>query len=151
MRRFDLSKRIRRCSSFTSGSARALKAGDLCKQERRPEEWEVTFAPRISARQRAYILGQHDLFCAKCGTAPGDIDDLTGLTAKFDIEIIAGPNVGRKDEFSNLQALCSTCNQGAKDITSEKPTWIWLLSQVRRAGQDEQLAVLKWLREKFKV
>jgi len=51
----------------------------------------------------------------------------------------------------DLRTLCSTCNQGAKNVTTEKPSKIWLLSQVRRAGQDEQVAVLKWLREKFKV
>ncbi|MGI6496568.1 MAG: HNH endonuclease [Kiritimatiellia bacterium] len=55
-----------------------------------------------------------------------------------------------KDELSNLRTLCSTCNQGAKNITTEKPGAIWLLSQVRRAGRDEQKAVYEWLKTKFK-
>jgi hypothetical protein len=59
-------------------------------------------------------------------------------------------NIGGKEELSNLNALCSTCDEGAKGISTEKPTRFWLLSQIRRAGQDEQLAVLKWLRQKFK-
>ena len=58
-------------------------------------------------------------------------------------------NLGGLDELSNLRALCSTCNQGAKNITGEKPSAIWLLSQVRRAGLDEQRAVFDWLRKKF--
>jgi hypothetical protein len=43
--------------------------------------------------------------------------------------------------ISNLRTLCSTCNQGAKNITTEKPSTIWLKSQVRCAGIDEQRAV----------
>jgi hypothetical protein len=86
-----------------------------------------------------------------CGVVPGDIDDLTGCKVGFHIGINAGYDFDGKEELSNLRTLCSTCNQGAKNITTEKPTALWLLSQVRRAGQDEQLAVLKWLREKFKV
>jgi 5-methylcytosine-specific restriction endonuclease McrA len=62
---------------------------------------------------------------------------------------IKDKSLGGLDELSNLRALCSTCNQGAKNITSEKPTGIWLLSQIIRAGQDEQKAVLDWLRKKF--
>lgn len=85
-----------------------------------------------------------------CGTAPGDIDDLTGNRATFHIGLTSGKNLGGKDELSNLRTLCSTCNQGAKNITSEKPSSIWLLSQVRRAGQEEQRAVLNWLVKKFK-
>jgi 5-methylcytosine-specific restriction endonuclease McrA len=57
--------------------------------------------------------------------------------------------LGGKEELSNLRALCSTCNQGAKNITTEKPSVIWLLSQIRRAGKDEQHAVYEWLRRKF--
>lgn len=58
--------------------------------------------------------------------------------------------MGGKDELSNLRTLCSTCNQGAKNITSEKPSAIWLLSQVRRAARDEQREVYVWLKSKFK-
>ena len=85
-----------------------------------------------------------------CGVAPGDIDDLTGCRAKFHIELITRGDPAIKAEPSNLQILCSTCNQGAKNITTVKPPAIWLLSQIRRAGQDEQRAVLDWLLKKFK-
>ena len=51
------------------------------------------------------------IFCEIRGTAPGDIDDLTGYRATFHIELISDNNCGGKDELSNLRTLCSTCNR----------------------------------------
>jgi 5-methylcytosine-specific restriction endonuclease McrA len=84
-----------------------------------------------------------------CGLTPGETDPVTGRKVRLHVGHIVDRNLGGKDELSNLRALCATCNQGAKNITGEKPTTIWLLSQVRRAGQEEQRAVLGWLRKKF--
>jgi len=153
MHQLKLVRRISRCRNVrgTRSWGHVQSADDIREPQPVSEKCEVTFGPGISARQRAHLLDHYDLFCAMCGIAPGDIDDLTGREAKFDVEIICDKNLGGKDELSNLRTLCSTCNQGAKNVTTEKPTKIWLLSQVRRAGQDEQMAVLKWLREKFKV
>jgi hypothetical protein len=85
-----------------------------------------------------------------CGTAPGDIDDLTGNKATFNIRLIDGSSVTKKEGLTSIETLCSTCDEGAKNITSVKPPAIWLLSQIRRAGQEEQRAVLDWLLKKFK-
>ena len=85
-----------------------------------------------------------------CGLTLGEIDPETGRKVRLHIGHIVDKSIGGKEEQSDLRTLCSTCNQGTKNITTEKPTGLWLLSQVRRAGQGEQLAVLKWLREKFK-
>jgi len=84
-----------------------------------------------------------------CGLCPGEIDPSTGRKVRLHIGHIKDKSLGGKDELSNLRALCSTCNQGAKNVTSEKPTAIWLLGQVRRAGIDEQKAVYEWLATKF--
>ena len=143
---------LRACRNILGMSDRgyAQRTIELWEPKGWPEKCEVAFAPGISAQLQDDVLGHDDLFCQMCGVTPGDIDDVTGRKVKFNIEYIVDKSLGGKEELSNLRTLCSTCNQGAKNITAERPTALWLLSQVRRAGQDEQRVVLKWLREKFK-
>jgi hypothetical protein len=143
---------MRLCRS-SSGIGANLSGGADGRQREActsPELIEVVFEPDVSAGQRAYVLNHDDLFCRMCGAAPGEIDDLTGNLATFHVELASDKICCSSDELSNLRTLCSTCNQGAKNITTEKPSAIWLLSQVRRAGQEEQRAVLDWLLKKFK-
>ena len=115
-----------------------------------PQKRSVTFSRNISAKLRAVVLDRNGFTCQMCGLTPGDVDPETGRKVRLHIGHIVDKSLGGKDELANLRSLCSTCNQGAKNITTEKPTAIWLLSQVRRAGQEEQRAVLDWLRKKFK-
>jgi 5-methylcytosine-specific restriction endonuclease McrA len=110
----------------------------------------VVFARQISARLRAAVLDRNGFTCQMCGLTPGDIDPATGRKVRLHIGHIVDKSLGGKDELSNLRALCSTCNQGAKNITAEKPSKIWLLTQVRRAGIEEQKAILEWLSRKFR-
>jgi 5-methylcytosine-specific restriction endonuclease McrA len=114
-----------------------------------PAKPDVKFSRPISAKLRAEVLDRNGFTCQMCGLCPGEIDPSTGRKVRLHIGHIKDKSLGGKDELSNLRALCSTCNQGAKNITNEKPTAIWLLGQVRRAGQDEQKAVFEWLRTKF--
>jgi len=152
MRRFGPSKRNTRCRNlcWSTQEGRAPAVRRYCDPSRAQEVCEVTFDAGVSITQRAYVLSQSELFCEMCGVAPGDIDDMTGNRAKFHIKLITCGDLATNGELSNLQTLCSTCEEGAKNITSVKPPAIWLLSQVRRAGQDEQRAVLDWLLKKFK-
>lgn len=126
-----------------------LKPGQYLLKEIPSRPINVTFARGISARLRAEVLDRNGFTCQMCGLCAGDIDPVTGRKVRLHIGHIKDKNLGGKDELSNLRTLCSTCNQGAKNITAEKPSTIWLLSQIRRAGKDEQLAVLKWLKQKF--
>lgn len=152
VRRSNLQGRIRRCrgSLGASESRCAWAVGGLREQDTPPGVCEMTFEHGISEGQRAYVLNQDDLFCIMCGIAPGDIDDLTGNRAEFHIGLIAENKCGDEEKLSNIRALCSTCYQGSKSIKTVKPPAIWLLSQIRRAGQEEQRAVLDWLLKKFK-
>jgi len=133
---------------LTHHDSAELRPGEY-RLVRLPEERKVTFKRSVSAKLRAQVLDRNGFTCQMCGLTPGDIDPSTGRKVRLHIGHIVDKNLGGKDEPSNLRALCSTCNQGAKNITSEKPTTTWLLSQVRRAGQDEQRAVLAYLIRKF--
>jgi 5-methylcytosine-specific restriction endonuclease McrA len=125
-----------------------LKPGQYLLVESPPEK-KVIFRRGISARVRAEVLDRNGFTCQMCGLCPGEIDPDTGRKVRLHLGHIVDKSLGGKDELSNLRALCSTCNQGAKNITGEKPTGVWLLSQVRRAGQEEQKAVLSYLSKKF--
>jgi hypothetical protein len=125
-----------------------LKPGQYLLTEE-PSDTAIKFERGISAKLRAEVLDRNGFTCQMCGLTPGDIDPATGRKVRLHLGHIKDKSLGGKIELSNLRALCSTCNQGAKNVTGEKPTTIWLLSQIRRAGQDEQRAVLDWLHKKF--
>jgi 5-methylcytosine-specific restriction endonuclease McrA len=127
----------------------ALKPGQYLLNEKPKVRPNVAFSRAISAKLRAEVLDRNGFTCQMCGLTPGEIDPETGRKVRLHVGHIKDRNLGGKDELSNLRALCSTCNQGAKNITGEKPSTIWLLSQVRRAGQEEQRALFDWLRTKF--
>jgi HNH endonuclease len=151
MRKFNSRRRIGRCRNVRGANYNGCErqVDEQCGPEGPPEKCEVTLDQSISARLRSVVLDHEDLFCRMCGVIPGDIDDVTGRNVKFHIEHIEDKNLSGKEGLSNLRVLCSTCYQGAKEIKAEKPSGIWLLSQVRRAGQDEQRTVLAALLKKF--
>jgi hypothetical protein len=126
-----------------------LKPGQYLLRERPPEKSDTIFSPGISARLRAAVLDRNGFTCQMCGLTPGDTDPSTGRKVRLHLGHIKDLSLGGKNEMSNLRALCSTCNQGAKNITAEKPSVIWLLTQIRRAGIDEQRSVYDWLCKKF--
>ncbi|MCX6021843.1 MAG: HNH endonuclease [Chloroflexi bacterium] len=128
-----------------------LKPGEYILEKMPPTKPDVAFARTISAKLRAEVLDRNGFTCQMCGLTPGDIDPYSGRKVRLHVGHIRDKSLGGRDELTNLRALCSTCNQGAKNITGEKPTVIWLLSQVRRAGLDEQRTVFEWLQRKFDV
>ncbi|MCC6158678.1 MAG: HNH endonuclease [Deltaproteobacteria bacterium] len=135
----------------THNDTNSLKPGQYLLTEKPPTKPRPAFRRGISARLRAQVLDRNGFTCQMCGRGAGDKDEETGRTIRLHIGHIIDKSIGGKDELTNLRALCSSCNQGAKNLTTEKPSKIWLLQQIRRAGQDEQFAVYEWLRTKFNV
>lgn len=133
----------------THNDSAALKPGEYRLEGDPPAKKDVRFSRAISAKLRAEVLDRNGFTCQMCGLTPGDVDPDTGRKVRLHLGHIVDKSLGGKDELSNLRALCSTCNQGAKNVTGEKPTGIWLMSQLRRAGQDEQRAAYAWLKKKF--
>ncbi len=134
---------------LTHNDSAALKPGEYLLKQTPPEKKNVAFARGISTKVRAAVLDRNGFTCQMCGLTPGDLDPKTGRKVRLHIGHIVDKSLGGQDVPTNLRALCSTCNEGAKNITGEKPATIWLLSQIRRAGMDEQRAVYDWLKTKF--
>ena len=127
-----------------------LKPGEYILTEVPPIEG-YQFAKPISARLRAQVLERNGYTCKMCGAAAGDEDENSpGRRVRLHIGHIVDRSHGGKVELSNLQALCASCNQGAKNLTPEPPRWTWLLAQLRRASINDQQAALKWLTKKFR-
>ena len=134
---------------LTHNDLAELAPGEYLMREMPREKKDVSFSRKISAKLRAEVLDRNGFTCQMCGVTPGDVDPETGRKVRLHIGHIVDKDLGGRDEAENLRALCSSCNQGAKNVTAEKPTGIWLVAQVRRAGIAEQRAVFEWLARKF--
>lgn len=133
----------------THNDSSELRPNEYLLESEPPEKKDITFSRQISSRVRAEVLDRNGFTCQMCGLTPGDIDPHTNRKVRLHVGHILDKSLGGSDEPHNLRALCSSCNQGAKNVTAEKPSRIWLLGQVRRANVDDQRAVLEWLTKKF--
>ncbi len=125
-----------------------LKPGQyiLLTDKRKP-----AFARGISKEVRAFVLDRNGFTCQSCGLAASDFDPFhPGRKVRLTIGHIIDKSKGGSDEPNNLKAICTNCNEGLQNTALPKPDRVWLLSQIRRATVDDQIAALEWLEEKFK-
>lgn len=108
-----------------------------------------SFARTMSKETRAYVLDRNGFTCQMCGIAAGELHPFDGRKTRLHIGHIIDKSQGGSDDYSNLRAICSVCNEGAANITLDRPTATKLLAQIRRAPGAEQLAILEWLVSKF--
>jgi len=108
------------------------------------------FGRGISKETRAFVLDRNGFTCQQCGAVAGESHpyDSTRKT-RLHIGHIVDKSMGGTDDAANLRALCSICNEGAKNLTLDRPSAAKLLIQIRRATGADQLEVLKWLLKKF--
>lgn len=108
------------------------------------------FERGISKEVRAFVLDRNGFTCQMCGAAAGEPHPYDeGRKTRLHIGHIIDKTMGGDDEPSNLRAICSVCNEGASNLTLNRPQAIKLLAQIRRAPTSDQLDVLKWIIEKF--
>ncbi|SMF90480.1 Restriction endonuclease [Paenibacillus uliginis N3/975] len=108
------------------------------------------FERAISKETRAYVLDRNGFTCQMCGAVAGEPHPYDpSRKTRLHIGHIIDKSQGGTDDPGNLRALCSVCNEGAANITLERPTSDKLLAQIRRAPGVDQLKVLEWLMGKF--
>jgi hypothetical protein len=110
------------------------------------------FERGMSKETRAFVLDRNGFTCQMCGAVAGEPHpfDPTRKT-RLHIGHIVDKSMDGGDEPSNLRAICSVCNEGARNLTLDRPSLKKLLIQVRRATGGDQLEVLKWLILKYQA
>jgi len=124
-----------------------LKPGQYVLENAKPAP---AFERTISKETRAFVLDRNGFTCQMCGAVAGEPHpyDPTRKT-RLHIGHIIDKSQGGDDQPSNLRALCSVCNEGASNVTLDRPTSHKLLIQIRRAKSEDQIAILTWLLTKF--
>lgn len=132
---------------LTHNDRSELKPGEYVLESAIPT---AGFARTISQETRALVLDRDGFTCQMCGVAAGEPHpDNSGRKARMHLGHIVDKSMGGSDEPSNFRTLCSVCNEGARNLTLDRPTLQKLLVQVRRATGTDQLGVLKWLLLKY--
>ncbi len=124
-----------------------LKPGEYLLLDTKPLP---SFERGISKETRAFVLDRNGFTCQMCGAAAGEPHPYDqGRKTRLHIGHIIDKSMGGTDEPSNLRAICSVCNEGASNLTLNRPQAIKLLAQIRRAPTPDQLDILKWIVQKF--
>ena len=124
-----------------------LKPGQYILLSSKPKP---AFERSISKETRSLVLDRNGFTCQMCGAAAGEPHPYdNGRKTRLHLGNIIDKSMGGDDSPNNLRAICSVCNEGASNLTLNRPDTIKLIAQVRRAPAKDQIDVLKWLLTKF--
>ena len=124
-----------------------LKPGQYVLLDPKPAP---AFERAISKEVRAFVLDRNGFTCQTCGAAAGEPHPYDpARKTRLHIGHVIDKSQGGTDDPGNLRAVCSVCNEGASNLTLERPSSQKLLAQIRRATGNDQIEVLKWLLRKF--
>jgi HNH endonuclease len=124
-----------------------LKPGQYLLLTAKPEP---AFERGISKETRAIVLDRNGFTCQMCGAGAGEPHPFDpSRKTRLHLGHIIDKSMGGTDDPSNLRAVCSVCNEGASNITPDRPTAIKLKAQIRKARGDDQIELLKFLIGKF--
>ena len=132
---------------LTHNDRNDLKPGQYLLIDPKPIQATVR---AMSKEIRAYVLDRDGFTCQMCGAVAGEPHpaDPTRRT-RLHIGHIVDKSMGGTDDVGNLRSICSICNEGARNLTLDRPSLHKLLIQVRRATISDQRQVLSWLLNKF--
>ena len=124
-----------------------LKPGQYVLENPSPQ---TAFAREISKETRSFVLDRNGFTCQMCGAVAGEPHPYDpSRKVRLHIGHIVDKSMGGTDDPSNLRALCSVCNEGAANLTLDRPSHDKLLIQIRRATGADQLKALEWLIKKY--
>lgn len=108
------------------------------------------FERDISKETRAIVLDRNGFTCQMCGAGAGEPHPFDpSRKTRLHLGHIIDKSMGGTDDPSNLRAVCSICNEGASNITPDRPSVLKLKAQLRKARADDQLELLRFLSDKF--
>ena len=95
-----------------------LKPGEYLLESDKPQP---AFARALSRELRALVLDRNGFTCQMCGAVAGEPHPYDpSRKTRLHIAHVVDKSMGGTDEFSNLRAICSVCNEGAKNLTTDR-------------------------------
>lgn len=132
---------------LTHNDRSELKPGQYILITAKPEP---AFERGISKEARAIVLDRNGFTCQMCGAGAGEPHPFDpSRKVRLHLGHIIDKSMGGTDDASNLRAVCSICNEGASNITPDRPSVMKLKAQIRKARGEDQLELLKFLVEKY--